>query len=171
MLLIPLCYIQFGYYGQFIVQRWRVQQAAREAWLASLPDSAFVRLSLSSVNAAGKWEEEGRECRYNGHLYDVIRQRTAKDVIWLFCLDDEREERLIDASVDVTKANQDLPVNSKSYAHPLSIGDLFCETPQWVIPQPATAGRQFNATGRHPLLSRHARIVIPPPKYPSLFFC
>ena len=172
MLLVPLCYIQFGYYGQFIVQRWRVQKAAREAWLASLPDSAFVRLSLASINASGKWQEEGKECWYAGHLYDVIRQRTTGDATWLFCLDDDREERLIDESVHVTKANQDLPVkrNAQPHLNRLSTGDLLCKTTTWDIsPLPSCESPYYPGEDDR-LAARPSDIVIPPPKPAVSFF-
>ena len=150
-----------------------MQEAAREAWLASLSDSAFVRMSLSAVNTAGKWEEQGKECWYKGHLYDVIRQREMDGTTWLYCLDDEREERLIEGSIDVTRANLDQPVKQTGHALSISISmrDLLCETPQWNIEPLPDAGPQYSPLGICRPSSRYARIVIPPPKSMPVIFC
>ncbi len=74
-ILAILFYTQLGYYGQFVIQQWMLKEAARETWIAALPDRCFFRVRLVEVNTAGHWEEEGKECWYNNHLYDVIRQK------------------------------------------------------------------------------------------------
>jgi len=48
-----LFYTQLGYYGQFLFQQWQMKEAAREAWIAALPDAALFRVRLSDVNAQG----------------------------------------------------------------------------------------------------------------------
>lgn len=171
LLLLPLCYTQFGYYGAFIIRRWRMQEAAREARIAALPDGVMQRISLAGIQTQGRWEEEGKECWYKGHLYDVIRQRIQGGTTWLFCLDDEREERLIHGSVDVTGANQDQPDKRAGQTLTISIVDLLCETPVWII-EPLTAViKQYAPARAHRLPSRYERIITPPPKYPPVLFC
>lgn len=83
----------------------QLREEAREAWLSRLPDGQFRRISLADVNATGKWQDGGRECWYKGHLYDVIKQKDIGGKTYLFCLDDEREARLIDQSAEITRAN------------------------------------------------------------------
>lgn len=170
MLLLPLCYIQFGYYGQFIVQRWRIQEAARTFWLASLPDTAFVRLDLAAVNATGKWEEEGKECWYRGHLYDVVRRKVVQGTTWVYCLDDEREEHLIRDAGAVTKANQDQPAKQTGHMATLSLGDLLCETPGWEIGSLPVPERQYSLYCDYRIPAQFSDIVIPPPKADAVLF-
>ncbi|HXO74450.1 MAG TPA: hypothetical protein VN824_04450, partial [Puia sp.] len=105
--MLLLLYTQLGYYGQFLILQWQMKEAAREASLVALPDTAFFRVSLADVNARGKWEEAGRECWINDHLYDVIRQKTIDGRTWLFCLDDDNEERLIRGSGEFAHAGHD----------------------------------------------------------------
>jgi hypothetical protein len=101
-ILAILFYTQLGYYGQFVIQQWVLKEEAREAWIAALPDRCFFRVRLADVNAAGHWEEEGKECWYNNHLYDVIREKDDGGVLWLYCMDDEREAKLIRRSGEMT---------------------------------------------------------------------
>ena len=170
MLLLPLCYAQLGYYGQTIFLQWRMKEAARKARIAALPDAVMLRLSLAELNASGRWEEEGKECWYKGHLYDVIRERTVDGTTWLYCLDDVREERLIEGSVHVTRANLDQPGKQTGHTISISICDLLCETPQWIIEPLPSASKQYSSSGVHRLSSRYAMVVIPPPKYLHVFF-
>lgn len=160
-----LLYSQVGYYGQTIFLQWRMKEAAREARIAALPDKVLERISAARV----QWAEEGKECWYEGHLYDVIRQRTADGSTWLYCLDDEREERLIAGSVDVTRATQDQPGRQTRIT--FSICDLLCQTPHWVIEPLPPVSKQYISPGVYRLSSCYARVVIPPPKGTPVLFC
>jgi hypothetical protein len=148
-----------------------MKEAAREARVSALPDAVLLRVSLAEMKASGQWEEEGKECWYKGHLYDVIRQRTVGGTTWLYCLDDEREERLIQGSVDVTRANQDQPAKQTGHTIAISICDLICETPRWNIRPLPAATRRYSLMEKRRLTSRYARVVIPPPKCTPAFFC
>jgi hypothetical protein len=164
LLLILIGYSQWGHDLQFIIRQWQMKEAAREAWIASLPDRSFLRISSAEIDAHGKWEDGGRECWYQGHLYDIIRQHKTAGTTWLFLLDDDNEERLIRQSGECTKANLDHP--DKQSARPLSsaIGDLVCEAAHWRIPPPPVSPRRYSFHGTDPLPAADADIVSPPPK-------
>jgi hypothetical protein len=163
-LFIPLFYTQLGYFGQFIWRQWQLKEAAREARLAALPDAEFVRIDQAAIDAAGTWEERGKECRYQGHMYDVMRSRTIGGTTWLFCLDDENEERLDRQSDQVTRANQDQPDKRTGHAFYFSIGDIICEQPRWALPAPGRILRQYSYAANQPLPGRCPEIAGPPPK-------
>jgi hypothetical protein len=171
LLLLPLCYTQFGYYAQTLFLQWRMKEAAREARISALPDAAMLRISVAELNRSGRWEDQGKECWYKGHLYDVIRQRTAGGTTWLYCLDDESEEGLIHGSVDVTRANQEQPGGQTSHTIAISICDLLCETPRWnILPSPDVC-RQYFPLNVYRLTTRFVRVVVPPPKCTPEYFC
>lgn len=148
-----------------------MKEAAREARVARLPDAVMVRMSLAELKLSGQWEEEGKECWYKGHLYDVIRQRTVGGTTWLYCLDDEGEERLIHGSIDVTRTNQDQPGKQTGHTIAISICDLICETSRWNIRPLPVVCRQYSPWNVYRLASRFARVVIPPPKCRPAHFC
>lgn len=157
-------YTQWGYQLQFIIQQWQIREAVREAWIASLPDRAFLRVSLAEIEAHGKLQEAGRECWYRGHLYDIIRQRTEGETTWLFCLDDQSEERLIQRSDELIKANLDHPDKRAAHSLTLSFGDLICETLNWRVPTPPFLQRNYISGGSERLPYRSTEILIPPPR-------
>lgn len=161
---LPLLYTQLGYFGQFIWLQWKLKEAARETRLAMLPDADFVRLDRAAIDAGGSWEEPGKEFRINGHMYDVIRSRTTRDTTWLFCLDDENEERLDLQSDLVTRTNQDQPDKRAGHSLCLSIGDIICEQTHWMLATPGPILRQYAAAGVDPVPGRYIEIAGPPPK-------
>ena len=163
-LLLLIGYTQWGYDIQFIVLQWQMKEAAREAWIAGLPDRSFLRVSLAEIEAHGKWEETGKECWYQGHLYDVIRQRKEGSCTWLFCMDDDKEERLIRQSDQVTRANLDHPDKRSAHSLAFSIGDWVCEDPVWEIAAIFPAERQFVCGSVKQLPVCYTEILIPPPK-------
>lgn len=161
---LPLLYTTLGYYGQFIVLQWRAKEAAREAWIATLPDAAFVRIDEAAVDAGGRWEERGREFSFDDHMYDVIRTRRVGEKTWLFCLDDENEERLDHQSETVTRANQEHA--DKKTAHTLCIatGNLFCERLGWTIAAPGSVLPEYGMVDAYALPGGVFDIAGPPPK-------
>jgi hypothetical protein len=136
----------------------QLKEAAREAWIASLPDKAFLRVSLAEIEHSGKFQDGGRECWYRGHLYDIIRQRREGDTTWFFCLDDKNEERLIQRSDAATKTSLD------HHSLTLCLGDLVCESPHWRILPPPASGRLYLSGSDESLPAWHDEILIPPPR-------
>ena len=164
LMLLPLGYTQWAYYGQFIIVQWQMKEAAREAWIAAQPDNAFLRVSLVTIETHGKWEERGKECWYQGHLYDVIRTRISGDTTWLFCLDDEQEEDLIRKNGEITRINTDHPDKNTSHTLCLRSGDLVCERPVWPVPPPGFIQNRYSSNSIYPLPAWDIDIVAPPPK-------
>ena len=141
-----------------------MKEAAREASLAALPDTAFFRVSLAEVNARGKWEEAGRECWINDHLYDVIRQKTIDGKTWLFCLDDDNEERLIRGSGEFAHAGHDQPEKRTSHAFPIRSGDVLCDLISLRIGHPPATYCIWYSPNPNPLPIGYTEITVPPPK-------
>ena len=164
MLLLLLFYTQLGYYGQFLVLQWQLKAAAREACIAALPDTVLFRVALADVNAHGKWEEAGRECWFNDHLYDVIRQRIIRGKTWLFCLDDDNEERLIRGSGEFAHARHDQPDKKTAHLLSIRIGDAVFDAIAVNIGRPASCHSAWRSCNTHPLPTRYTEIIVPPPK-------
>lgn len=164
LLFLPVLYTQLGYFGQFIWRQWQMKEAAREARLRALPDNAFVRIDQAEIDAAGTWEERGKECRYHGHMYDVMRSRTIGGITWLFCLDDENEERLDRQSDQVIRCNQDQPDKKTGHSFSFSIGDIICERPHWTLTAPGLILSNYANGNDQPLPVLFPEIAGPPPK-------
>jgi methionine sulfoxide reductase heme-binding subunit len=163
-ILAILFYTQLGYYGQFVIQQWSLKAEAREAWIGGLPDRCFFRVRLADVNADGHWEEEGKECWYKNHLYDVIRRRTESGAVWLYCMDDEREARLIRQSGEMTHTNYDHPDKKANHSLSPGTGDWLAGMVSFRVGRPLViVMHQYGY--RYPSLTvGYTEIVVPPPK-------
>ena len=73
-----------------------------------MPDDRLYRIALDDLNASGRWQDEGRECWFKGHLYDVVRQKAVSGRTYAFCMDDEKEAALIERTGAMTGTNLDL---------------------------------------------------------------
>jgi len=156
--------MQVGYYGQFIILQFRLKEAARSAWLGSLPDGQLSRISLADVEASGKWEEAGRECWFHDHLYDVIRRKDIDGRAFLFCIDDEREAPLIRQSSEVTRVNLDHPGQKANHHSMGKMGDILIEAGLIAVrPVPCVPGHTLSFD-ENILPFLYAEIVVPPPR-------
>jgi hypothetical protein len=163
-LLAVIFYTQLGYFGQFVIQQSILKEEAREAWVAALPDQNFYRIQLAAVEASGHWTEPGRECWYKNHLYDVIRAKTEGGVVWLYCMDDEREATLIRKSGEVTHANQDGPDKKANHSLSPRIGDWLAETTSLRLDRPLKAIDRHYGDRTRPLSAGCKETIAPPPK-------
>jgi hypothetical protein len=164
IIVLLLFYTQLGYYGQFMFLQWQMKEAARESWIAALPDRSFFVVRLSDVNETGKWEEAGKECWYKDHLYDVIRRKTIGDVVWLYCMDDEREEHLIRQSGEFTRATQDGPDKKTNHSLTIGMGDWLAQRVAFVFARPPLFRLTHFCYDRESLPTLYTEIIIPPPK-------
>lgn len=164
LILAILFYTQLGYFGQFVIRQCILKEEAREAWVAALSDRCFFRVQLTAVDAAGHWTEAGRECWYNNRLYDVIRRKTENGVVWLYCMDDEREANLIRQSDEVTQANHDGPEKKATHSLSFRIGDWVAERTSLTMERPLSVIQHCYGDRPRYLSVGYAEIVIPPPK-------
>ncbi|HEY4064336.1 MAG TPA: hypothetical protein VGM30_20665 [Puia sp.] len=159
-----LFYTQLGYYGQFMILQWRMKEAAREAWLTTVADDQLYRISLADLNASGRWEEEGRECWFRDHLYDVVRQEKIDGKTYLFCLDDEGETQLIRQSGEMTRANLDQPGKKDTHPSLLKMGDILPAENSLSF-TPVLPDREYTSCFiKNKLPLRDSDISVPPPK-------
>lgn len=103
LFILALLFLQLGYLGSFQIRRWMAREAMEGLLLAGSPEDELnhFRFSADEYDALA-WEERGREFRLQGRLYDVVRVVKGNEgFIELWCIDDERETRLMDAMVSV----------------------------------------------------------------------
>lgn len=89
--------LELVYLGAFPLRRWFAREAAKALIAEQLSVDELTRLYFdASAFERIEWEEQGREFRLNDRMYDVVRARTTSAGVEVWCIDDERETRLID---------------------------------------------------------------------------
>lgn len=100
LLVLGVLLLQLAYLGAFPVRRWLAREAAKVLIAAhpSTEDLTHLYFDLPGFQSL-EWEDRGREFRFDGRLYDVVRATTTGTGVEVWCIDDERETRLIDELV------------------------------------------------------------------------
>ena len=84
---------------------------AREQVCRNLPNNKLTRISdIAGRDRNIHWKEKGKEFRYNGNMYDVVRTLKKGDTTIYYCYADVRESKLI--------SEIDKQVNDYLKAHP-----------------------------------------------------
>ena len=156
---------QCGYYCFYAYQIYCAKQLATEQLLKQMPDEALTKISINSNNQI-YWEEEGKEIRLNGHMYDVVREKSEKGNTYLLCISDEKEDGLFMELSDLIKINTEANTTGK---HNLNLKfqpvDIFCTTynnfsAEGIIAYSAPEFHQYKST----LHLMYKKVHFPPPK-------
>jgi hypothetical protein len=94
--------------------------------LHQIPDAALTKISVND-NKEIYWEEEDKELRLNGQMFDVVREKSENGKAFLLCVSDKKEDGLLMQLSDLIKVNTDANTTGK---HNLNLKfqpvDIFC---------------------------------------------
>ena len=82
-----------GFYMYYAVQLSSIRREMRAA-LKHTPDRQLQILKLTRSQFANARKDE-HEVRFNGKMYDVVRVKPKDDVLWVYCIHDEKEDNLL----------------------------------------------------------------------------
>ena len=101
-----------GFYLNFTIEQYRVKEEIKEKIISSLPENELIQVKISSDELKKLiWTEDGKEFRYNGNMYDVVKIKKSSGITCYYCFNDEKESKLL-ASLD--KLVKDQTDNSSS---------------------------------------------------------
>ena len=102
--------------GYFPVFKWEQMQIRRE--IKQQIKNSIPGTELCSITFAKKclaeidWERQGKEFRYNGQMYDVIRTENKADSVHYYCIKDTQETRLFAQLDEFVKKQMDTTTSS-----------------------------------------------------------
>jgi hypothetical protein len=101
-----------GFYLAFEIERCQIKEKIKEKLINNLPEKELSLIKISSGESKKiTWTEEGKEFRYDGDMFDVVKIRTGKDTTYYYCFNDEKESKLF---VSLDKLVKDQTDNSQS---------------------------------------------------------
>jgi hypothetical protein len=127
LLLFVFAYLQMGYLLHTLKLREEAKTEFKEKMKASLPDSAFTMFEWQAVKTKVNWEEEGKEFWLNGQLYDVVMQKTVNGKKYVYCLNDEKEEQIVEQQLKLTNNANSSGKNLKTVKFSLPDFILFAD--------------------------------------------
>jgi hypothetical protein len=112
LLVFAFSYSFIGYYLNFEIEQYLVKEEVKENILNHLPVNQLILIKISSGNHESiTWTELGKEFRFSGTMYDVIKSKVVNDTSYFYCYNDTKESKLL-ANLD--KLVKDQANNSKS---------------------------------------------------------
>lgn len=106
-----------GYYLYFRIQQQHIRHEIKQQIKAGVPEDEIVLLKLSRT-IQDNWDEfqwiHDHEFRYQGKMYDIVRQEDHGETTWFYCIRDEKETLLF-ARLDEQVKNemQNMPGNDR----------------------------------------------------------
>ncbi len=117
-----------GFYLNYSMEQFRIKEEVKEKIISSLPESELTILKISSSDK-GKisWLDEGKEFRYKGEMFDLVKTKQGTDTTCYYCFCDSRENKLL-SSLDKLVREQSDRSQSRSVHKNQVINYFFQET-------------------------------------------
>lgn len=159
--LLFLSISQIGHSIIFYVQLWHIKTIVKEAVSAGVQES-FCDIIEDNENI--RWEEAGEEFSLNGEWYDVVTSKKSGGKTLLYCLNDKKEERLLQTftnTIALTSGHE--KGKSDQYAFKFHITDQYIISATQTLP-PAHFTKTYHTCVKAALSSSFPEIYIPPPR-------
>ena len=161
--LLLLFISQIGYHFIYIFQQHEAKEEAERQLLSTLPESSLEAIDLSANKNDIDWEEEGKEFYLHGQMYDVAKTKIVDGKTILYCLNDKKEESVLQDLSKAVNSGNDQNTDNKGGKHSIKfqLTDLFAftEMPTILIQPVSQEHIGFNV----PLVSTVKEIITPPP--------
>jgi hypothetical protein len=91
------------------------REAAHQQILKQMPENLLTKIIVQD-NKDVQWEDEGKEFKLNGEMYDVVRTGYENGKEYSLCLPDKKEDEIIASIEDIVKSNTDNSASSRHHA-------------------------------------------------------
>jgi hypothetical protein len=102
-----------GYFHIFRLLQEEVRHEIKYSLKQGIPEKDLTILSFSHGDRIN-WVRQGKEFRYEGRMYDVVRQTENDRGVTYYCIDDEKEARLITRMEQLTRDSAQRSSSSSS---------------------------------------------------------
>jgi hypothetical protein len=85
-----------GYYIPYFIKLTLIRNEIERTIKDSILDEDIVKFTfdIHHTGDGPEWQREGKEFRYKGNLYDIIKSETDHNRITYFCINDKEEKNL-----------------------------------------------------------------------------
>ena len=115
LLLLIFIYNIIGYYTAFKIVRYQIRGEVKRMIKNSVPEEDLVAIHVrNSDKCSLYWTKPGKEFRYKGEMYDVVRQEAEGSSVTYYCIHDFKESKLFaDLNKHIRKHVADNPQQRK----------------------------------------------------------
>lgn len=106
---------QLGTFMVYLIQQEIIKENIILQISQNIPKQNLIKLALSSKM---NWEEENKEFSLNGIYYDIVSSENINGTVWLYCINDSMETKLINQYANDFKHNLDTtPIKKDTKQH------------------------------------------------------
>jgi hypothetical protein len=148
----------------YAIQQHLIKEEAEEQLFATINDDQFEKVDLTANYQGIVWEEEGKEFFLNGQMYDVAKKEIKNGKTILYCLNDKKEQQLLQDFVKKIKSNTDNTSGNKNSNHTVKfqLSDFTELTQKSLIEVPLIASKKYHEF-KVPLYAIIKKVNTPPP--------
>lgn len=93
LLVFSLCFGIVGAYTVFRILQSHARQEIKELIKQGISDNQLHKIVFLD-NEKPDWVEKGKEFRYRGQMYDIVKQKYAEGKVVYYCVNDKEETQL-----------------------------------------------------------------------------
>ncbi|MFH0864706.1 MAG: hypothetical protein V1904_00825 [Bacteroidota bacterium] len=154
-----------GYYTAFLIQRAQLKKEMKAYIKSDAGAENLQKLFIPVVQFAASVDFiEDNEFIYNGELYDLVKKETSDSVIILYCINDKKEQLLLETAREHFSRNHDenSSTNNNSSVLKNIIKEALPENPNFITYSVChiTQGTNYSSL----IITQYIAITSPPPK-------
>ena len=108
VLVFVFFYSFIGFYLNFEIEQCRIKEEIKEKIIGNADERELTLLKISTRDQGRiKWTEEGKEFRYEGEMFDVVKVKTGTDTTCYYCFCDSKENKLLSHLDKLVKQQSD----------------------------------------------------------------
>jgi hypothetical protein len=162
LFLASLFVSQAGYHFIYMIQQHYVKEEVKERVLAGVPDSY---LEIIEQNNSIQWLEKAKEFYLNGELYDVVKIKKLKNKVLLYCLNDNKEEKVLKDFEKAIKSGINNTDNGKSNKHTIKLPiKLYTDHSIQLLSLAIHVVSQNSSSLTPAIISSFKKVTVPPPR-------
>ncbi|WP_421750729.1 hypothetical protein [Croceimicrobium sp.] len=95
----------FGIYPSFRYLQQQIRQEVKSRIKAGIPEEELIAFRWNSIKEQAQWTKAGKEFRYRGEMFDIIRIEGSDSDLLFYCFADLKEKGLFDGLNDLVRAS------------------------------------------------------------------
>lgn len=113
-MLVMLAFSQLGYYFVMHGAQLERKEFIKELLHKNISDDVLTIIDFTKNKQQIYWEEEGKEFFFEGGMYDLVKMKNVDGQITFYCINDQKEEELINNYNTITKNNSSKDKKAKN---------------------------------------------------------
>jgi hypothetical protein len=115
-LLFLMILATMGYFPAFSVRQLAIRKEIKQRIKEGVSSQDLHTIGFSAEQASRiSWMRKGKELRFNGEMYDVVRSKRTADSVYYYCINDE-DEKMLFAKLDELVSSEFYGESSRTHS-------------------------------------------------------